>query len=51
MSVTKARLSPVDLKNGNVTLNIELEPSNIEIGDVVVIGNSVNESEKAPIQS
>ncbi len=46
----KSQVVPVDLKNGNVTLDIDLEPSNIEIGDVVVIGNSVNETEKAPFK-
>ena len=46
----KSQVALVDLKNGNITLTIELEPSNIEIGDVIVIGNSVDEFEKVPFK-
>ncbi len=44
----KSKVVQVNLKQGNNKLDVQLEPSNIEIGEVVVLGNSVNEIEKAP---
>ena len=46
----KSQVLSVNLKNSNATLNVQLETSNIEIGDVVIIGNSIDESEKAPFK-
>jgi iron complex outermembrane recepter protein len=42
----KSIVLQVNLKEGKNILNAELEESNIEIGEVVVLGNSVNEIEK-----
>jgi len=44
----KTQVVPVDLKNENVVINVVMIPSEVEIGEVVVLGNLVNEVEKAP---
>lgn len=43
----KSIVKTVEL-NGDAGLNVSLDPSNIEMGAVVVLGNSVSEIEKAP---
>jgi len=44
----KSIVMSVDLKTEGEVLNVSLQTSNIEIGEVVVLGNSVNELEKVP---
>ena len=44
----KTQVVPVDIKSENVILNIKMEPSEVEIGEVVVLGNLINEVEKSP---
>ncbi len=44
----KTQVVPVDLKNEKVVINVAMIPSEVEIGEVVVLGNLVNEVEKAP---
>jgi len=44
----KTQVFPVVMKNENLVLNIIMIPSEVEIGEVVVLGNFVNEVEKAP---
>lgn len=44
----KSQIIPVYLSGNSVELNAALTPSKLEIGEVVVLGNNVNEIEKAP---
>jgi len=44
----KSVINNINLVDGGNKLNVELLPTNIEMGQVVVLGNSVNEIEKAP---
>ncbi len=44
----KTQVVPVELNAENVVLNIQMIPSEVEIGEVVVLGNLVNEVEKSP---
>ena len=46
----KSHITEVQLLDNSTTLNIQLEPSNIELGEVVVLGNMVNEKEKEPFK-
>jgi iron complex outermembrane receptor protein len=44
----KSKIVLVLLKGKEVNLNVELTPSKLEIGEVVVLGNNINELEKVP---
>ena len=44
----KTQVVPVDIKAENVVMNVQIIPSEVEIGEVVVLGNLVNEVEKSP---
>ena len=44
----KSKIIPVLLKGNEIDLNVKLTPSNLEIGEVVVLGNNINELEKVP---
>ena len=44
----KSKIVLVLLKGKEVDLNVELTPSKLEIGEVVVLGNNINELEKVP---
>jgi iron complex outermembrane receptor protein len=44
----KSRIILTLLKGNEVELNVNLTPSNLEIGEVVVLGNNINELEKVP---
>jgi iron complex outermembrane receptor protein len=44
----KSQVVPIELKKENVVLNVAMVPSEVEIGEVVVLGNLINEIEKAP---
>jgi iron complex outermembrane receptor protein len=46
----KSRIVSVELSEKNIELNMKLEPSQIELGNVVVLGNSVDELEKVPFK-
>jgi len=44
----KTEIKSIEIKVGDNTLNIPMNPANLELGEVVVIGNSVVSKEKAP---
>ena len=44
----KSKILTVYLSDNSVELNVSLTPSELEIGEVVVLGNNINELEKVP---
>jgi iron complex outermembrane recepter protein len=44
----KTEVENVEIKNDNNVLNVSLNPTKLEIGEVVVLGNSVIKKEKVP---
>jgi iron complex outermembrane recepter protein len=44
----KSKILLVLLKGNELNLNVDLTPSKLEIGEVVVLGNNINELEKVP---
>lgn len=44
----KTEVKDVQISRGDNSMNVTLQPTNLELGEVVVIGNSVSSKEKVP---